>query len=265
MILMAVSDILKNSYDFVKNNFRESLLIGLVFWSVVLIVEGFFMVTGLVTLEQLSIGTSPMISVMSIFLSFVLAMLSGGVYYSINLMRGKKIKLVNIRRGIDTRWVDIFKAFIVIQLIASVVGSIINILMNNYLFESTIMSVAVYSSVFAFALLVQLSLIFSVPIVAVSKVDGFEAVKKSVKFFISNASLVVWAILSVSVIFFSVMLVILGVTAIAGYLAEISIYLSLPFLLVIAAAMFLVLFLAFPFMSSVIMGVYKEGNKKQLK
>ncbi|MCK5593759.1 MAG: hypothetical protein KAI18_00805, partial [Candidatus Aenigmarchaeota archaeon] len=135
----------------------------------------------------------------------------------------------------------------------------------NYLFESTIVSVVIYSSVFAFALLVQLSLIFSVPIVAVSKVDGFRAVKKSVKFFSNNTYLVVGAILSVFVIFFSVMLVILGVTAIAGYLAAISIYLSIPFLLAIAVAMFFVLFLAFPFMSSVIVGVYKEGNKKQLK
>ncbi|MBW6462310.1 MAG: hypothetical protein K0B07_04660 [DPANN group archaeon] len=260
---MAVSEILKNSFNLVKDNFRESLFIGLVFWSVVLIIEGFFMVTGLVTLEQLSVGTSSMISVMSIFLSFVLAMLSGGVYYSIYLMKAKKkIKLADIRVGIDTRWMDIFKAFIVIQLIAYVVGFGINTLMTNYVFDSTFASVVVYSAVFAFALLVQLSLIFSITIVAVTKVDGFEAVKKSAKFFTSNVSLVVGVILSVFVIFFSVMLVILGVTAIAGYLAEISIYLSIPFLVAIAVAMFFVLFLAFPFMSFVIVGVYKEGNKK---
>ncbi|NOQ55795.1 MAG: hypothetical protein GQ477_03225 [Nanohaloarchaea archaeon] len=259
---MAVSDILKNAYNLVKNNFRESLLIGLIFWSAVLIIEGFFIVTGLVTLEQLSIGTSPMISVMSIFLSFVLAMLSGGVYYSINLMRDKKIKLSNIRKGIDTRWADIFKAFIVIQFIAAIVGSMINILMDNYMLTSTSVSVFVYSLFFVIALSVQLSLIFSIPIVAATKVDGFSAVKKSVKFFTGNVSLVAGAILSVFVIFFSVMLVILGITGIAGYLAEISIYLSIPFLLAIAVLMFFVLFLAFPFMSFVIVGVYKEGTKK---
>ncbi|MEA3229280.1 MAG: hypothetical protein U9P44_00020 [archaeon] len=254
---MGSFDILRRSYSVLERNIKKFMLIGVAFWLIISLVVLSFVSFGLVTVEELYALDSVMGNLMSFVMSLIIAVFSGGVYYAISCMKKQKIMLGNITCGIKKYLPDIFKAFILVQLIMYAVFFVLDVFMLYYPSSATIMSVAFYLLVICFVFLVQLSFVFSIPIVVIEKSDGFKAVAESVLFFKGNAGLVLKTFVLMIMFYMSAFLGLLGFSGFSGYVLDVSMYLGVP-LLILSLVFILVFFvLSYSFVSILLVTLYK--------
>ncbi|NOQ38158.1 hypothetical protein GQ472_04685 [archaeon] len=258
---MGIRDVFDKSYSVLRNNLKESLLIGAVFWLIAIAVQGTFFLSGIVSLDDLYGSGSIQVSVMNFIMASVFAILSGGVYYTIFRMKRGKMNLSDIRKGIDIHWHDIIKAFVLVQAIVFFVSQIMTLFMDNYLIASTssLFSIIILS----FILLVQASVMFALPIVVIEKMDGFRAVKRSIEFFRDNASFVLGSMILMFFLVFAISFTFMSLAVAAAYIMEISLYLGVPIVFALALAFVFFIVLAYPCLSIFVVTLYKGGKKKK--
>ncbi|MCK4808287.1 MAG: hypothetical protein KAS90_01565 [Candidatus Aenigmarchaeota archaeon] len=260
---MGIRDVFDKSYSVLRNNFKESLLIGVVFWIIAIVVEGSFFLSGMISLDDLYGSGSIQVSVMNLIMASMFAMLSGGVYYAISRMKRSKVDISDIRKGIEVHWHNIIKAFVLLQVIVFFISQVLNLFMDNYITASTpaylLLSIVLISAV----ILMQASLMFTLPIVVIEKMDGFRAVKRSIEFFRDNASFVLGSMILMFFIVFAISFTFMSVAVAAVYIMDMSVYLGVPIVVALSMAFVFLIVLAYPCLSIFLVTLYKTGKRKK--
>ena len=277
---MGIGDVFEKSYSVFRSNLKESLLIGIAFWLIAIAVEGSFFLSGMVSLDDLYGSGSVQASVMNFIMASMFAMLSGGVYYALYRIRRRKIDLSDIRKGIEVHWHNIIKAFVLIQIIVLVMSQVMNLFMDSYLMASEPASLLLYIVLMSAVILVQASLMFTLPIVVIEKTDGFKAVRKSVEFFRDNASLVLGSVVLLFFLVFAISFALVSVAVAAASILDLPVFASTAVastsimdtglylgvsivVFAIALAFIALMLISYPYLSIFIVTLYKAGKRKK--
>ena len=259
---MGVRDVFEKSYSLLRCNLKESLLIGIAFWLIIIAVEGSFFFSGAVTMDSLYSSDSVPVFVMNFIVAFIFAMFSGGIYYALTRVKRKKIDLLDIRKGIEIHWQNLLKAFILLQVIVFAMSLVLDIFIDGSVASApaySLLSVVLVSAV----LLLQISLMFVLIVVVIEKMDGFRAVKISVVFFKNNVSLVLKSVLLLFLLVFAIAFRFMLAALVAGFVSQISVYLAIPIVLAIVLAFIVFMLLAYFYLSVFVFMLYKAGKRKK--
>jgi len=260
---MGIRDVFDKSYSVLRGNFKESLLIGIVFWIIAIVVEGSFFLSGMVTLDDLYGSGSIQVSVMNLLMASMFAMLSGGVYFAIFRMKRRKIDFSDIRKGIDVHWHNIIKAFVLLQVLVFFISQVLNLFMDSYITASTPSSLLLSIVFLSAVILMQASLMFTLPIVVIETMDGFRAVKKSIEFFRDNASLILGSMILMFFIVFAISFTFMSLAVAAIYIMSLSVYLGVPIIVALSMVFVSFIVLAYPCLSIFVVTLYNAGKKKK--
>ncbi len=261
--MMGIRDVFDKSYSVLRGNFKEFLLIGIVFWIIAIVVEGSFFLSGMVTLDDLYGSGSIQVSVMNLFMASIFAMFSGGVYYAISRMKRSKMNLSDIRKGIGVHWHNIIKAFVLIQVIVFFISQVLNFFMDSYITAATPTYLLFSIILLSVVILVQASIMFALPIVVIEKMDGFRAVKKSIEFFRNNASFVLGSMILILFIVFAISFTFMSLAVAAVYIMDMSVYFGVPIIVALSMAFVFFIVLAYPCLSIFVVTLYNAGKKKK--
>ncbi len=259
---MGVRDVFEKSYSALRSNLKESLLIGICFWLIIIAVEGSFFFSGAVTMDDLYGSDSLQVFVMNFIIAFIFTMFSGGIYYAVSRVKRKKINLLDIRKGIEIHWQNLLNAFILLQVIVFAMSLVLGVFIDSSVASApaySLLSVVLVSAV----LLLQVSLMFVLIIVVIEKVDGFRAVKKSVVFFKNNVSFVLKSVLLLFLLFVAIAFTFMLAALVAGFVSQISVYLAIPIALAISLAFIVFMLLAYFYLSVFVFMLYKAGKRKK--
>lgn len=262
MTISAITDLMKKSYIVFKSNLGKCFLIGLAFWTIVIVIQLFFTIvnvvpTGMVYSNEWSFGGF----LVHFVISFILTIFSGGLYYAISVMRNMKIKLSDIAKGIENYFFELVKAFIAIQAIMYVLLSVVEVIIGYYppIFSFVYLLIAIV--LFCAAALVQFSFVFSYPIIVIDKADGFAALKKSAAFFRVNAGIVLGTILLVLLCLLFVFLSAGSLFTLGLYVAEINAYIGNILILLATGLLVIFMVLIYPYAAILLVNMYKTGKK----